>query len=68
VGPVILERDHELAVLAGAGRAAAAGSGSVVLISGEAGIGKSALVGRTPAIRAAPRAPGRRAAPASGRR
>ena len=45
MGPVILERDHELAVLAGAARAAAAGSGSVVLISGEAGIGKSALVG-----------------------
>jgi DNA-binding CsgD family transcriptional regulator/tetratricopeptide (TPR) repeat protein len=40
----ILERDAELAALAGAVRSAGAGDGSVVLISGEAGIGKSSLV------------------------
>jgi DNA-binding CsgD family transcriptional regulator/tetratricopeptide (TPR) repeat protein len=44
VKPGILEREAELAVLAAAVRDAAAGSGSVVLISGEAGIGKSSLV------------------------
>jgi len=37
----ILEREAELAVLAGAVPDAAAGHGSVVLISGEAGIGRS---------------------------
>ena len=42
--PGILERDAELAVLAAAVRDAAGGHGSVVLISGEAGIGKSSLV------------------------
>jgi DNA-binding CsgD family transcriptional regulator/tetratricopeptide (TPR) repeat protein len=40
----ILERDGELAVLATVLRDAARGHGSVVLISGEAGIGKSSLV------------------------
>jgi DNA-binding CsgD family transcriptional regulator/tetratricopeptide (TPR) repeat protein len=40
----ILERERELAELAAAGRDAAAGVGSVVLVSGEAGIGKSSLV------------------------
>jgi DNA-binding CsgD family transcriptional regulator/tetratricopeptide (TPR) repeat protein len=40
----MLERDDELAALAGAARAAADGSGSVVLVSGEAGIGKSSLL------------------------
>ncbi|MFC5834787.1 ATP-binding protein [Nonomuraea insulae] len=41
---VILEREGELAALAGAARDAARGAGTVVLISGEAGIGKSSLV------------------------
>jgi DNA-binding CsgD family transcriptional regulator len=40
----ILEREHELAELAAAVTGAAAGSGAVVLVSGEAGIGKSSLV------------------------
>ncbi|WP_214327719.1 ATP-binding protein [Nonomuraea sediminis] len=40
----ILEREAELAVLSGAAREAGAGSGSVILVSGEAGIGKSSLV------------------------
>jgi DNA-binding CsgD family transcriptional regulator/tetratricopeptide (TPR) repeat protein len=44
VGGTILERDDELAALASAARDAGAGAGSVVLISGEAGIGKSSLV------------------------
>jgi DNA-binding CsgD family transcriptional regulator/tetratricopeptide (TPR) repeat protein len=41
----ILERDAELSVLATAVREAAGRRGSVVLIMGEAGIGKSSLVG-----------------------
>src|SRR4051794_5987873 len=40
----ILERDEELAALAQAARQAGDGAGSVVLISGEAGIGKSSLI------------------------
>jgi len=40
----VLERDAELSALADAVRSAADGRGSVVLIMGEAGIGKSSLV------------------------
>jgi DNA-binding CsgD family transcriptional regulator/energy-coupling factor transporter ATP-binding protein EcfA2 len=40
----ILEREHELAQLADATRDAANGAGSVVLVHGESGIGKSSLV------------------------
>src|SRR6202000_3045001 len=40
----IVEREAELSELAGAVRSAAAGQGSVVLVSGEAGIAKSPLV------------------------
>jgi DNA-binding CsgD family transcriptional regulator len=40
----LLERDAELAVLDEALASAAAGAGSVVLVSGEAGIGKSSLL------------------------
>lgn len=40
----ILEREHELAEVAGAAREAAAGRGCVLLVYGEAGIGKSSLV------------------------
>ena len=40
----LLERDDALAVLFGAHAEARAGSGRIVLISGEAGIGKTALV------------------------
>ena len=40
----MLERDAELSVLADAARAAGGGGGSVVLVMGEAGIGKSSLV------------------------
>jgi tetratricopeptide (TPR) repeat protein len=40
----LLEREDELGVLAEAVRDAAAGSGSVVLVAGEAGIGKSSLL------------------------
>jgi ATP/maltotriose-dependent transcriptional regulator MalT len=44
VAPPILERERELDVLAAAAAAAAGGAGSVALVSGEAGIGKSSLV------------------------
>jgi DNA-binding CsgD family transcriptional regulator/tetratricopeptide (TPR) repeat protein len=40
----IVERDYELAQLADAARDAANGTGSVVLVHGEAGIGKSSVV------------------------
>jgi predicted ATPase len=40
----LLERDQELAALMDAARDAAAGSGSVVLLHGEAGIDKTTLV------------------------
>ncbi|WP_199550683.1 AAA family ATPase [Streptomyces sp. N35] len=40
----MLERDHELGRLATAAREAADGAGSVALVHGEAGIGKSSLV------------------------
>jgi len=42
--PGFLERDAELSVLADAARAATGGHGSVVLVMGEAGIGKSSLI------------------------
>ncbi|GAA0957208.1 AAA family ATPase [Virgisporangium aurantiacum] len=44
VGRTILERDDELAALAEASRDAAQGAGCVLLVCGEAGIGKSSLV------------------------
>jgi DNA-binding CsgD family transcriptional regulator/tetratricopeptide (TPR) repeat protein len=43
-GRVLLERDAALDVLAGAVAAAGAGHGSAVLVTGEAGIGKTSLV------------------------
>ncbi|MFJ4835891.1 AAA family ATPase [Streptomyces sp. NPDC088747] len=46
----ILERDHELAQLAAAAREAADGAGSVALVFGEAGIGKSSLVKALPKV------------------
>ncbi|WP_413760189.1 ATP-binding protein [Streptomyces sp. MMBL 11-3] len=46
----ILEREHELDRLAAAAREAADGAGSVVLVHGEAGIGKSSLVRAMPGV------------------
>lgn len=46
----ILEREHELDRLASAAREAADGAGSVVLVHGEAGIGKSSLVRVMPGV------------------
>ena len=42
--PHLLERDHATATLTAAAAMAARGSGATVLVSGEAGIGKSSLV------------------------
>jgi DNA-binding CsgD family transcriptional regulator/tetratricopeptide (TPR) repeat protein len=47
---VLLERERELAALAAAAAEAAAGDGSVVLLAGEAGIGKSSLVAALPSV------------------
>ena len=47
MAPRILEREHELRVIAAAAASAEAGCGSVLLVSGEAGIGKSRLVAAT---------------------
>ncbi|WP_033319285.1 ATP-binding protein [Streptomyces yerevanensis] len=46
----VLERDHELERLAAAARDAADGAGSVALVLGEAGIGKSSLVKAMPCV------------------
>ena len=46
----ILERDDELGQLAAAARKAADGAGSVALVFGEAGIGKSSLVKALPEV------------------
>jgi chromosomal replication initiation ATPase DnaA len=52
----LLERDQEIATLEDAAREAVTGTGSVVLLHGEAGIGKTSLVS---AIRSQlPTAPG----------
>ena len=40
----LLEREHPLEVLEDGARAAAAGRGGVVLVAGEAGIGKTVLL------------------------
>src|SRR5688500_10720740 len=43
-GPRLLERDDEVAVLAGAVAAAEAGAGELVAVAADAGLGKSALL------------------------
>ncbi|MBO0822143.1 MAG: ATP-binding protein, partial [Nocardiopsaceae bacterium] len=42
--PEILEREAELAAISGARRAAAAGAGSLLLVTGPGGIGRTALL------------------------
>ncbi|WP_430780125.1 ATP-binding protein [Actinoplanes sp. G11-F43] len=44
MGRILLEREHELSELGAVARRALDGHGSVVLVTGEAGIGKSSLV------------------------
>ncbi|MEZ5095672.1 MAG: AAA family ATPase [Nocardioides sp.] len=56
MGSLLLEREAELAALADGVREAATGRGSVVLVCGEAGIGKSSLVARLPELVEADRA------------
>ena len=46
----LLEREAELAVLRDVAREAAGGAGAVVLVSGEAGIGKSSLIAELPGV------------------
>ncbi|MBP2329875.1 DNA-binding CsgD family transcriptional regulator/tetratricopeptide (TPR) repeat protein [Kibdelosporangium banguiense] len=48
--PQVLEREHEIAELEAAAREAAAGTGSVVLVFGEAGIGKSSVINAVRAV------------------
>ena len=62
----LLERDHELQALAVALGEATAGEGRIVLVSGEAGIGKTSFVDRfivppfaVPAVQAHEQHPGR---------
>lgn len=50
MGARLLERDGELAALARAVELAGTGLGQLVLIGGEAGIGKTAMIGRLPTI------------------
>jgi predicted ATPase len=50
----LLERDQELAILLDAARGAATGTGSVVLVHGEAGIGKTSLIAAVRAAAAEP--------------
>src|ERR1700748_2837214 len=57
--PVMIGRDTELAAVEAALRAATAGHGGCVLITGEPGIGKSRLALETVPGARAPRGPGR---------
>jgi hypothetical protein len=51
MGGLILERDDELSVIAAAVKRAEAGSGSLLLVEGTAGIGKTALLAAAPGER-----------------